>query len=197
MWVGPDMHFVQYPVRRGELYNQVAVFRSPNPSANIEDWGGPAELDAAYADVCPQLQIGLQLIDRDKHWMMADRPPLQRWTVNRMTLLGDAAHAMYQYAAQGACQAIEDAAALADCMTQHENVHRAFAAYESERALRTARVQRTARWFGDTMHLAGAGAVFRNQVLKRRESTDYSAFDFLYGHGTEHSRLAKTIDDVA
>lgn len=197
MWTGPNRHFMQYPLRRGELYNQVAVFRSLNPSTCVEDWGGPAELDAAYADVCPHLQIGLKLIDRDKHWVMADRPALERWTVNRMTLLGDAAHAMYQYAAQGACQAIEDAAALADCMTRHENIHVAFAAYESERSLRTARVQRTARWFGDTMHLAGSGAVFRNCVLKRREPTDYSPFDFLYGYGTEHSKLAKTIDDVA
>jgi 3-hydroxybenzoate 6-monooxygenase len=196
MWTGPNRHFMQYPLRRGELYNQVAVFRSPNPSPHSDDWGGAAELDAAYADVCPQLQIGLKLIDRDKHWVMADRPSLPRWTINRMTLLGDAAHAMYQYAAQGACQAIEDAAALADSMTEHENIHAAFAAYESERMLRTARVQRTARWFGDTMHLAGSGAVFRNHLLRRREPTDYSPFDFLYGYGTEHSQSAKTIDDV-
>jgi len=64
-----------------------------------------------------------------------------------MTLLGDAAHPMYQYAAQGACQAVEDASALAESMTREPDVIAAFHAYESTRKLRTARVQRTARWF--------------------------------------------------
>jgi len=72
---------MQYPVRRGELFNQVAVFRSSSESTNIDDWGVPAELDAAYADVCPQLQAGLTLIHRDRHWVMADRDPLETWTL--------------------------------------------------------------------------------------------------------------------
>ena len=196
LWSGPDRHFMQYPLRRGELYNQVAVFRSPNPSTDIDDWGGPDELDAAYADVCPALQAGLRLIQRDRRWVMADRPPLRSWTVNRMVLLGDAAHPMYQYAAQGACQAIEDAAALADSIAVEPDVRTAFGAYEAKRVRRTAQVQRTARWFGDTMHLQGAGADFRNHLLRRRAPDDYAAFDFLYGYGTDRARGAASIDDV-
>ena len=196
LWSGPNRHFMQYPVRRGELYNQVAVFRSPNVSPNIDNWGAPEELDEAYSDVCPQLQIGLKLIHRDRHWIMADRPSLDRWTVNRMTLLGDSAHPMYQYAAQGACQAIEDAGALAESMSEHADVHAAFASYESKRIVRTAQVQRTARWFGDTMHLSGAGAVFRNQYLECRAPDDYEALDFLYGYGTTVASKARTIDAV-
>lgn len=196
MWTGPNRHFMQYPLRRGELFNQVAVFKSPNTSPDINDWGGPDELDAAYADVCPELQIGLKLIQRDKHWVMADRPSLPAWTVNRMTLLGDSAHPMYQYAAQGACQAIEDAGALAESVATEPDIRAAFAAYEAKRVLRTARVQRTARWFGDTMHLSGAGAVFRNQLLQHRSPDDYQPFDFLYGYGTVRADGARTIDDV-
>ena len=113
-----------------------------------------------------------------------------------MTLLGDAAHPMYQYAAQGACQAIEDAWVLAEYMTQHEDVRLAFAAYESERTLRTARIQRTARWFGDAIHLGGPGALIRNQILSRRDPADYAQFDYLYGYGTDRAVMAKTIDDV-
>jgi salicylate hydroxylase len=196
LWSGPNRHFMQYPVRRGELFNQVAVFRSSSESTNIDDWGGPAELDAAYADVCPQLQAGLALILRDRHWVMADRDPLESWTVGRMTLLGDAAHPMYQYAAQGACQAVEDASALAESMAREPDVIAGLHAYESARKLRTARVQRSARWFGNAMHLGGSGAVFRNLVLESRSPQAYQELDFLYGHGTRHASAARTIDDL-
>jgi salicylate hydroxylase len=197
MWTAPNRHFMQYPLRRGELYNQVAVFRSPSPSPSIDDWGHAEELDAAYADVCPQLQLGLALIDRSKRWAMADRPALSTWTVNRMTLLGDAAHPMYQYAAQGACQAIEDASVLGASIAEAADTQTAFAVYEAKRVLRTARVQRTARWFGDTMHLSGPGAVFRNHFLRHRAPDDYTHFDFLYMYGDDHAALAPTIDDVS
>jgi salicylate hydroxylase len=196
VWSGPNRHFIQYPVRRGELFNQVAVFRSPSASANVDDWGSSAELDAEYAGVCELVQAGLREIQRDRRWVMADRPPLERWSVNRMTLLGDAAHPMYQYAAQGACQAIEDASVLAESVAQNASIPAAFAAYEAKRILRTAQVQRTARWFGEVMHLSGAGAVFRNMILARRAPDDYEPFDYLYAYGTERGAAARTIDDL-
>ncbi len=190
LWSGPDRHYMQYPIRRAEFFNQVAVFRSPSRSHNIDDWGAPAELDAAYADVCPQLQSGLRLIRRDRRWVMADRPPLARWSVNRLTLLGDAAHPMFQYAAQGACQAIEDAAALGECVEAHADVREAFSAYEAIRRPRSAHVQCTARYFGDVMHLSGAGAYFRNRFLEARAPDDYEPLDFLYGYGTQVATAA-------
>jgi 3-hydroxybenzoate 6-monooxygenase len=196
LWSGPDRHFMQYPVRRGELFNQVAVFRSPSTSADSADWGSPAELDAAYDDVCPQLKIGLSLIQRDRHWVMAAREPLDCWTVNRMALLGDAAHPMYQYAAQGACQAVEDASVLAASLSREPDVTFAFAAYEAARKLRTARVQRAARWFGDLMHLSGPGAFFRNRYLAARSPQDYREFDWLYGQGNDVASSAKSFDDL-
>jgi len=183
MWVGPEMHFVQYPVRRGELYNQVAVFRSPRYTPLSEDWGTPDELDAHYAQACDYVRGCVGLMWRDRRWLMADRKPIARWTLNRIALLGDAAHPMYQYIAQGACQAIEDALALATQVAAAPgDLPAALARYEQARTRRTARVQITARAMGAFFHLDGMGALLRNEMMAARSSTDYTMLDWLYGH---------------
>jgi 2-polyprenyl-6-methoxyphenol hydroxylase-like FAD-dependent oxidoreductase len=185
MWVGPDLHFVQYPVRRGELYNQVAVFRSPRyrpgHSDGRDDWGTVEEFDAHYAQTCDYVQRCAKLMWRDKRWPMYDRLPIERWVRNRIVLIGDAAHPMLQYAAQGACQAIEDALALAERIAA-DDLTRALASYQAARTARTARVQRTARAIGDYFHLAGAAAAERNAAMRRRAEDDYTPLDWLYGH---------------
>jgi 3-hydroxybenzoate 6-monooxygenase len=183
MWVGPQMHFVQYPVRRGDLYNQVAVFRSPRYRLDSEDWGSADELDAHYAQTCAAVRDAATLMARDRHWVMLDRQPLGRWTRNRVALLGDAAHPMYQYIAQGACQAIEDAACLADCVAAAPgDPVAALRAYEKARVLRAARVQITARAMGAFFHLDGVAAEVRNAMMARRASDDYALLDWLYGY---------------
>jgi salicylate hydroxylase len=183
MWVGPDLHFVQYPVRRGELFNQVAVFRSPSFRPDCDDWGGAEELDAHYAQTCAAVRGAIAMIGRDRHWTMLDRKPIGRWTRNRIALLGDAAHPMYQYVAQGACQAIEDAASLAGCVAAAGgNIVGALDAYEKARVLRAARVQLTARAMGAFFHLDGVAAEVRNAMMAGRASDDYTLLDWLYGH---------------
>jgi 3-hydroxybenzoate 6-monooxygenase len=183
MWVGPDLHFVQYPVRHGDLFNQVAVFRSPSFRPDNDDWGGPEELDAHYAQTCAAVRDAAAMIGRDRHWTMLDRKPIGRWTRNRIALLGDAAHPMYQYIAQGACQAIEDAASLADCVAAASgDVEAGLRAYEKARVLRTARVQLTARAMGAFFHLDGVAAQVRNAMVATRASDDYAMLDWLYGH---------------
>jgi 3-hydroxybenzoate 6-monooxygenase len=183
MWVGPDMHFVQYPVRRGELYNQVAVFKSRRYKPQSDDWGTVDELDAHYAQTCEYVRNCITLMWRDKRWPMLDRPPILRWCRNRIVLMGDAAHAMLQYIAQGACQAIEDAQALADCVARAPaDIPAALAAYESARTLRTARVQLTARAMGAFFHLQGVPAQVRNALVRARAPDDYSMLDWLYGY---------------
>ena len=108
-WIGPDLHFVQYPLRAGQIYNQVAVFRSrryaADPGLTDAKWGGPAELDEAFSVCCPQVREATGFLWRDRWWPMYDREPLAGWTRGRVALLGDAAHPMLQYLAQGACQA--------------------------------------------------------------------------------------------
>jgi 2-polyprenyl-6-methoxyphenol hydroxylase-like FAD-dependent oxidoreductase len=186
MYCGPGLHFVQYPLRRGELYNQVAVFESLRFKPGSEDWGTPEELDQAYAGTCDYVRGALKVVKRDRRWPMLDRKPIARWTRNRIALMGDAAHPMLQYIAQGACQAIEDAACLAQKVAElgsgsSPDYAKAFAAYQDARYLRTARVQTTARFAGDyVFHLDGVAREVRNKLLEHSSPTDYSPLDWLY-----------------
>lgn len=183
MWVGPVMHFVQYPIRGGELYNQVAVFKSPSYRPGSEDWGMPNELMAHFAQCCTYVQNCVKVMWHDKRWPMYDRKPVGTWVRNRIVLLGDAAHPMYQYIAQGACQAIEDAFCLArHVAAAKSDLPGALSAYQNARNQRTARVQITARAMGAFFHLDGMGAVVRNALVKPRAADDYSMIDWLYGH---------------
>jgi 2-polyprenyl-6-methoxyphenol hydroxylase-like FAD-dependent oxidoreductase len=183
MWVGPKMHFVQYPLRGGELYNQVAVFQSRRYAPGAEDWGTVEEFDAHYAETCDYVRSAIKLMWRDRRWPMFDRKPIERWTMNRIALLGDAAHPMYQYIAQGACQAIEDGLALARHVgAAPEDPAAALRAYERARLLRTARVQLTARAMGAFFHLDGVAAQLRNAMMSNRRADDYGMLDWLYGH---------------
>ena len=184
LWTGPELHLVQYPVRKGELYNQVAVFRSGRYRPESDDWGTPDELDAHFAAGCEPVRDATTKFRRDRRWPMYDRLPIGRWSRERITLLGDAAHPMLQYLAQGAAQALEDAVVLADALTAHpDDVAAAFAAYEAERVPRTARVQTTARAWGDYWHLPLERAAKRNRELRTRSPADYGETDWLYAYG--------------
>ncbi|MFG1706727.1 FAD-dependent monooxygenase [Nonomuraea sp. M3C6] len=167
-FLGPDCHFVQYALRGGELLNQVAVFR------------GPGELEAAFDGCCDAIGKGLPHLWRDRHWPMLDRPPIGTWVRGRLALLGDAAHPMLQYLAQGACQAIEDAHALAE-QSADGDWDRALAAYQEVRVPRTARVQDTARLWGDIWHVDGVARVLRNELFRTRDLASHDYVDWLYG----------------
>ncbi len=182
IWVGPDLHFVQYCIRPGELFNQVAVFRSYKYKPDSDDWGTPEELDEHFGKTCPRVRHGIAKLRRGRRWPMFDRLPISNWTRNRITLLGDAAHPMLQYIAQGACQALEDAICLGDKMAEHAgDVAGAFRGYQEARIPRTSRVQEAARFFGDVKHIHGVGVPLRNALLARRASDDFDYFDWLYG----------------
>lgn len=189
-WVGPAMHLVQYPVRRGELFNQVAVFEA-EPVGDPEAWGPPEELDRHFLDKTSHVREGARLINRDRRWILRDRPPVDSWTRGRATLLGDAAHPMVQYLAQGACQALEDAYVLADCLADHDrDVPAAFAAYQQERLPRTAAAQRYGRLMGEIVHADGVTAMLRDELLRGREETDLRYVDWLYGYQPPSNRTA-------
>ena len=114
VYIGPRCHFVQYPLRGGEMFNQVAVFESAKARRGEHDWGTPDELDAAFARTTGNIQLGLPLMWRDRWWRMFDRDPIDTWVHGRIALLGDAAHPPLQYIAQGAIMAIEDGYVLAE-----------------------------------------------------------------------------------
>jgi salicylate hydroxylase len=185
VFVGPGCHLVQYPLRRGEMFNQVAVFRSPKALAGQPDWGTPDELDAAFVATCDPVRAALPSLWRDRWWRMYDREPIDTWVDGRLALTGDAAHPMLQYLAQGACQALEDAACLAENTGKHVGNYSAdwdaaLSGYAETRAARTARVQRAARQWGDLWHCDGLFRATRNALLRDRDPTDYRHIDWLY-----------------
>ncbi len=173
VWAGPRMHLVQYPVRRGELYNQVAVFESDHYDPASDDWGTEAELEERFAGACDAVRDALPLVARDRRWPLFDRLPITDWVHGRIVLLGDAAHPMLQYLAQGACQALEDAVALGHALRDHGRPEDAFASYAALRTERAAAIQTHARRFGEICHLDGMGAFLRNRLLSDRTPEDF------------------------
>ena len=191
VYIGPRCHFVQYPLRGGEMFNQVAVFQSPKAVAGEEDWGTPDELDQAFVGTCEQVQKGLPLMWRDKWWRMFDRNPVMEWVYGRVVLLGDAAHPPLQYMAQGAIMAIEDGWVLAEHVgAQHArrtetssgiDWDSALAAYDAVRPEHCRRVLSTGRAWGELWHLDGIKRQQRNVLLRARDTYDYSFTEWIYG----------------
>jgi 2-polyprenyl-6-methoxyphenol hydroxylase-like FAD-dependent oxidoreductase len=182
IWIGPGKHLVQYPIRQGNLYNQVAVFHSRRYQPGSHDWGMPDELAEAFATSCGTVRAAIERMPTDRRWPMYDRTPIGNWTKGRVTLLGDAAHPMLQYLAQGACQAIEDADCLARHLsTQDTTIEEAFVGYQAERVERTAQVQTVARAWGEIWHADGLIVpALRDRVFARRSPDDYTDLDWLY-----------------
>jgi 2-polyprenyl-6-methoxyphenol hydroxylase-like FAD-dependent oxidoreductase len=181
IWVGPEKHFVQYPLRQGEICNQVAVFRSHRYRTDSDDWGTAAELHEHFAEACDYVHRALALIHRNRRWPMFDRLPNPNWNRHRTTLLGDAAHPMLQYLAQGACQALEDSICLAEEMAAHGNdVVSAFEAYRQVRFRRTALVQMSARGFGDLIHAPDAATKIQTALAHPSTAGEFFYFDWLY-----------------
>ena len=183
IWVGPDLHFVTYLVHHGELLNMVAVFRSKKYKENSDDWGMVEELEEHFAKMCPSVREGLTKIFRNRRWAMYDRLPIPNWTLERITLLGDAAHPMLQYAAQGACQALEDAVCLGECLKKNStDTSRAFRSYQDLRIGRASRVQGIARFMSEFYHMQNAARAIRNELFARTPGDDFRYFDYLYGY---------------
>ncbi|KAB2885278.1 MAG: NAD(P)-binding protein [Pseudorhodoplanes sp.] len=154
IWMGPLGHIVVYYVRGGRYVNMVAVRRS---RAWVEEsWSVPSsapELSAAFPRVNADVRILLGRAQNAFKWGLFDRDPLPWWSRGRITLLGDAAHPMLPFLAQGAAMAIEDAFVLAQTLAGDDDVERALQRYEAARLPRTARVQLAARAQGEIFHL--------------------------------------------
>lgn len=183
LWAGPKTHLVHYPLRRGELFNLVAVFHSNRYEEGWNAFGDVGELNERFQNQQPQVHRLLDKIEAWRMWVLCDREPVETWTKGRIALLGDAAHPMLQYLAQGACMAIEDAVCLAECLHgSRSDPHRAFLAYQKARYLRTARVQVMARVYGDFYHATGPVRELRNIALSGRSvEAAYAGNDWLYG----------------
>jgi len=183
VWAGPDCHLVHYPLRGGEQYNVVVTFHS----RKAEEWGvtdGSREEVMSYFD-----GIGArprQLLDLPRswrRWATADREPIGEWSFGRVTLLGDAAHPMMQYLAQGACMAMEDAVTLGEALGERPgDLAGAFQLYQRSRVARTARVVLLTREMGRIYHAKGVERLVRNDLWRgRTPERYYDSLEWLYG----------------
>ncbi len=170
LWAGPKTHLVHYPLHRGDIFNLVAVFHSDRYEEGWDTYGDPEELTARFQGEHEDVLMMLGKIESWRMWVLCDREPIRDWSRGRVTLLGDAAHPMLQYLAQGACMATEDGVCLANRVAVNgDDFGTAFKEYQQLRYLRTARVQLTARLFGDIYHAAGATADLRDAMLSAQD----------------------------
>ncbi len=183
LWAGPRTHFVHYPLRRGELYNLVAVFHSDRYEEGWDAEGSKELLWQHFQGQRPEVLRMLECIETWRMWVLCDREPVKNWSQGRVTLLGDAAHPMLQYLAQGACMATEDAVVLADKVAaQPDDLPAAFQAYQQERYLRTGRTQVMARVYGEFYHARGVTAELRDMAIGgRTPEQNYDGIAWLYG----------------
>jgi salicylate hydroxylase len=190
-WWGRDVHVVSYPLRQqsgsGSLWNVVVLAEMPGRMDS--GWS----LNASHEEVMrlfkrtePQLQAlldaGSAQANGWKRWNLFDRKPLKavQMAQGRVALLGDAAHPMLPYLAQGAAMALEDAWVLAQCLSSNADAPQALQNYAQLRAARNARVVQTAQRNGRIFHLRGAMALARNAVLSLK-GTQVIGLPWLYG----------------
>lgn len=183
LWAGPHCHLVHYPLRAGKQYNLVVTFHSRDQ----EEWGvregSKEEVLSYFQGIHPR---PAQMLDRPtswRRWATADADPVEAWGNGRCTLLGDAAHPMTQYMAQGACMAIEDAVTLGEAFAKAEgDLDAAFRLYESVRIPRTARVVWSTREMGRIYHAKGVERQVRNLLWKgKTQEQFYTQLEWLYG----------------
>ncbi len=186
LWLGPRAHLVHYPLRGGTVINAVLVVedhrRDALKDAGWNNPGDPSVIGFEVADWAPEIREMIAAAEDWRGWPLFDRPPSPRWSSGPVTLLGDAAHPMAPFLAQGAAQAIEDAQALAVSLATHERIPEALQAYERARAPRAGRVQTEARKQAGFYHVRGAVAFARDLGLRVMGPNRMAArYDWLYG----------------
>ena len=184
LWAGPKCHIVHYPLSGWKVFNLVVTYHNdaPEPVAGLAV--SDDEVLRGFTHLHETAQQLIRIGTNWKMWVLCDRDPVQTWVDGRVALLGDAAHPMMQYFAQGACMAMEDAVALTHCVSSRPgNVPAALTDYQSRRMLRTARVQLQSRAIGDHIyHPAGAHAALRNAILSAKSPQQfYDDLAWLYG----------------
>lgn len=183
LWAGPHCHLVHYPLRGGAQYNLVVTFHS----RQTEEWGvtdgSKEEVLSYFEGIHPRPR---QMLDKPtswRRWATADREPAGQWGNERVTLVGDAAHPVAQYMAQGACMALEDAVTLGEAIAHcNGDFAAAFALYESVRIPRTARIVWSTREMGRLYHAKGVERSVRNLLWQGKSQQEfYRALEWLYG----------------
>lgn len=186
LWLGGDAHLVHYPLDAGRRVNVVAVTRqAASDGAGDETWsrpGDPEAINSAFSRWHPSARRLVASAGSWTTWPLFDRAPLPAWNAGPVALLGDAAHPILPFFAQGAAQAIEDAGALAGAVAATRSLPDALASYSGSRRTRTAKVQEVSRQLGRIYHLAGPAAVARDAGMRMLGPERLLArYDWLYG----------------
>ena len=169
LWLGPDAHVVHYPVKAGAMINIVVII---DDGWNAPGWSAPANRRDLLPRLppqrwAPQLLDLLNLPHSWLKWALHDRPPLRQWSQGVAALIGDAAHPMLPYLAQGAAMAIEDASVVAQCLAQRpDDAEKALQTFCALRRTRARKVQRLASRNGQRYHFGGLNGMVRNTAMR-------------------------------
>jgi salicylate hydroxylase len=168
LWLGRDAHLVAYPLRGGQRINVVAVGAGEWNRPGWSEAGDPREISRLFAESRwpPAARWLIGAVEEWQRWALFE-VATGDWTKGPVALLGDAAHAMLPFAAQGAAMAIEDAAVLAQCLAEDpDNVDAALVHYAAKRRPRIARLRRAAQQNGRIYHMSGPMAFARNSTMR-------------------------------
>jgi 2-polyprenyl-6-methoxyphenol hydroxylase-like FAD-dependent oxidoreductase len=184
LWAGPKCHLVHYPLSGWKVFNLAITCHNdaPEPVA-----GKPVSKEEVMKGFAHIHESALNIIHHGtnwKLWVLCDRDPTERWIDGRVVVLGDAAHPMLQYFAQGACQAMEDAVCLSHMLGSHASDHAvALKKYRELRFPRTAKVQMLSRVIGEHIyHPDGEHARLRNAIMSAKSQEEwYRDLAWLYG----------------
>ena len=185
LWAGPKCHIVHYPLKGWKVFNLVVTFHNDVKEAVTGKPVSREEVHRGFEHIHPRPR---QVIDHGidwKLWVLCDREPITNWVDGRVALLGDAAHPMLQYFAQGACMAMEDSVSLSHRVGTCNNLDSAFAQYLEDRMVRTTRVVIDSSLIGDHIyHPSGAQAALRNSFMQAITPAEwFERLAWLYGGG--------------
>jgi salicylate hydroxylase len=183
LWLGPDVHVVHYPVSSGHAVAIVAIF---NDARIANDWSTPRDrswMTARTKTFAPLLRDLLARPEQWRSWPLLALPKRPKFAVGRTALLGDAAHPVLPFLAQGGVMALEDAMVIAHAVSAHPgDPARAFKVYEKKRRARVGRVARASRMNGRIYHFGAPLAAARNYALAHMPPERFmSRYDWLYG----------------
>lgn len=184
LWAGPKCHIVHYPLKGWKVFNLVVTYHNDVKEAVTGKPVTVEEVKRGFEHIHPRAQKIIEHGSNWKLWVLCDRDPVEKWVDGRVVLLGDAAHPMLQYFAQGACMAMEDGVCLSHMIETHPgDIEAALLAYQKMRVPHTARVQLSSRLIGQYIyHPAGATALARNHVMQSWTPENYyDRLEWIYG----------------
>ncbi|MFM9967369.1 MAG: FAD-dependent monooxygenase, partial [Burkholderiales bacterium] len=182
MWVGPGTHIIYYPVRDWKVFNFGATIVTGASSVDEESDAPPAEALPLFEHGCDIPLRVMRIPKSFKRYLIRHREPTENWTHGAVTMIGDAAHPMVQYVAQGAAMALEDAICLAVCLDELDGDYaKAFTRYQDIRIVRASRVQMSSHLMDKIYHARGVARRVRNSLFEGRTTDEhYNRLAWLY-----------------